>query len=118
MKHFFFFSSRMQPIICFAIFLGICFYESHGAAESAPSQISHSLQQTYEIALKNSPSLDILRARLSQARASHKKAWSAIKPTFNFQGAFTHFDEEVSIPFSGMDPVVYQLQNQFSYNVI
>ena len=86
------------------------------------------LEQAYALALRNHPSIQLLRERVRQAEAARYKAWSALKPTFTFQGTYTHFDEEIVVDFSEMmkalglnipsEPTVLQKQDQFGFQAV
>lgn len=83
------------------------------------------LDQAYALALKNNPNIRILRERVVQAEVARFRAWSAIKPNANFQGSFTHYDQEIiletpaSVVSGGtgteLVPIVIQKMNQFAF---
>ncbi|MFH1132665.1 MAG: TolC family protein [Pseudomonadota bacterium] len=102
------------------------------------------LERAYSFALAENPTIKILQERVMQAEAARLKAWSTLKPTANFQGTFTHYDQEISVDFAesyagtleymadvfGLtlpdpmpdmgesEPIVMQKQNQFAFNAI
>ncbi|MCC6750263.1 MAG: TolC family protein [Deltaproteobacteria bacterium] len=93
---------------------------------SAAAQDQLTLDQAYEQAVKQSPTLELLKQRVAQAEAARLKAWAALKPTAAFQGTFTHYDQEVRLDFGAFlppgvkagDPIVIQKENQFGFNVV
>ena len=58
---------------------------------SAAAQDQLTLDQAYEQAVKQSPTLELLKQRVAQAEAARLKAWAALKPTAAFQGTFKHY---------------------------
>ena len=95
---------------------------SSGPAGAAPL----SLTDAYKRALRASPSLALMRARIAQARATHRRAWSTLLPTASVVGSFTHNQFEATLDFSEFippgsslpvpDPVVIQKRNQFGFD--
>ena len=59
---------------------------------SAAADRTLSLTAAYDLALRNHPSIHLLRERVQQAEAARYRAWGALKPTASFQGTFTHHD--------------------------
>lgn len=81
------------------------------------------LKQAYSLAMKSSPSIQMLKERVRQAEADRYKAWSPLKPTAGFQGTFTHFDQEIALDFPNpltgqIESIVIQKQNQFAFNIL
>jgi outer membrane protein len=95
------------------------------APGAARADRSVTLDEAYALALRNNPSMAMLRERVVQAEAAHYKAWSALKPNATFQGTFTHYDQQILLDFTqmfsalgipvpaGTEPTVLQKQNQF-----
>jgi outer membrane protein, multidrug efflux system len=97
-------------------------------ASSTPASAQQriSLDQAYALALKNNPTMLALRERSVQAEAALRKAWSAIKPTANAQGTFTHYDisivfdpaKAMGVSLPGVEPIVIQKQDQFAWSAL
>jgi len=93
---------------------------------SAAADRTLSLTAAYDLALRNHPSIHLLRERVQQAEAARYRAWGALKPTASFQGTFTHHDKEIVIdlaasspvPVPGLEPIVFQKQNQFAFSAV
>ena len=87
------------------------------APRAAPADRNVTLEEAYALAVRNNPTMAMLRERVVQAEAAHYRAWSALKPNATFQGTFTHYDQEILVDFSmlmpGTPPMVLQKQNQF-----
>jgi outer membrane protein TolC len=91
------------------------------APRAAPADQAVTLDEAYRLAVRNNPTMTVLRERVAQAEASRYRAWSALKPTASFQGTFTHYDQEIKVDFSafapGAEPIVIQKQEQFGFVV-
>jgi outer membrane protein TolC len=99
---------------------------------SARAERLVTLDQAYALALKNHPTMALLRERVRQAEAARYRAWSALKPVATFSGTFTHYDQEIALEFPEItvDPttgalsfgdsesIVIQEQNQFGFNAV
>jgi outer membrane protein TolC len=77
------------------------------------------LEQAYAQAARSSPTMQVLRERVRQAEAAHRKAWSLLKPTASFSASFTHSDQEdIVFAVPGRDPMTFQKQDQFAWNAV
>jgi outer membrane protein TolC len=87
------------------------------APRAAPADQRVTLEEAYRLAVRNNPTMAVLRERVAQAEAARYRAWSALKPNATFQGTFTHYDMEIVVDFSmlmpGAPPTVLQKQDQF-----
>lgn len=87
------------------------------APRAAAADQSVTLDEAYRLAVRNNPTMAVLRERVAQAEAARYRAWSAVKPNATFQGTFTHYDQEIVVDFSmlmpGSPPMVLQKQDQF-----
>ncbi len=96
-----------------------------GAPARAGTLRRVTLETAYRLAVKHSPSLEVLDHRVRQAEAARRGAWTPIKPTVGFSGSFTHYDQEIKVDFGDigipgvppMDPVVIQERNQFAFGL-
>jgi len=97
------------------------------APRAAPADQAVSLEEAYRQAIRNNPTMAVLRERVAQAEAAHYRAFAMLKPTATFQGTFTHYDQEILLDFAatfaalglpvpaGIEPTVLQKQNQFGF---
>jgi len=84
------------------------------------------LARAYEMALRNHPSIQLLKERVRQAEVARFRAWGALKPTASFQGTFTHYNKAIIIdlaksspvPIPGMEPIEIQKQDQFGFTAL
>jgi outer membrane protein TolC len=87
------------------------------APRAAPADQSVTLDEAYRLAVRNNPTMAMLRERVVQAQAASYRAWSALKPNATFQTTFTHYDQEIVVDFSmlmpGSPPMVLQKQDQW-----
>jgi outer membrane protein len=82
------------------------------------------LRQAYRMALQTNPTIQLLRERVEQAKASRYKAWSSVKPSASYQGTFNIYDQEVTLtipdltnPSATPTTVVFQKQFMWSHSL-
>jgi len=83
------------------------------------------LKRAYRLALNNNPTLEVMRARVSQADAEVRRAWAQFQPTARASGTYTYNDPEISFdpsefaPPGTVDtgPIVIQQHHQFGFQV-
>jgi outer membrane protein TolC len=67
-------------------------------ARPAAAESRLSLDQAYRTALRNNPTIAVLRERVVQSEVARYRAWSALKPTATFQGSYTR-QPEITVDF-------------------
>ncbi|MDB4966723.1 MAG: Heavy metal efflux outer membrane protein CzcC family [Myxococcales bacterium] len=91
--------------------------------QTAPERAGQSgrtltIDEALQIANKNNRDLQQAKARVDQAHAAVLQAWSALLPTANAQGKYTHNYKEVAIGFPGLtDPIVIQKGEQLDFGL-
>jgi outer membrane protein, multidrug efflux system len=104
--------------------------------DRARAERAVAIDEAYTLALRNSPSLHVLKERVVQAEAARSKVWSTLKPTASFQGTYTHYNQEIAVDFASSfaevvkqifptttlpdvpaQPIVIQKQDQFAFGL-
>jgi outer membrane protein TolC len=112
-----------------------------GSGPPAQAETLVTLKQAYAHAMRNHPSILMLKERVLQAEVARYKAWSPLKPTASLQATYTYNDQSVPFNFpiweAGMNLVpdsnspggfkaefnaildsYIQKQHQFGFNVV